>query len=69
MATLEILAAFGFSFLFMLLLWTLKDRLFRPVRQRKKSRLALLITDEDVPERARADEAGDAASPQAETEN
>ena len=69
MATLEILAAFGFSFLFMLLLWTLKDRLFRPVRQRKKYRLALLITDEDVPERARADEAGDAASPQAETEN
>lgn len=47
MATFEILAAFALSLAFMLLLWSLKDFLFKPQRAQKELKLTVLITAND----------------------
>lgn len=48
MATIEILAAFALSLLFMLLLWSLRDLLLRPRRTEEKPlKLALFFEAED----------------------
>lgn len=49
MATLEILAAFSLSFLFMLFLWNVQERLYLCARPRAAARPVLLIMDENVP--------------------
>ncbi len=44
MATLQVLAAFGLSMAFMLLLWSLKGFLLKPVKPQKDLKVMVLIT-------------------------
>lgn len=44
MATFEVLAAFGLSIAFMLLLWSLKGFLLKPVKPQKDLKVTILIT-------------------------